>query len=354
MKHLISIIIPAYNCETTIRETLESILSQPVTDYELLIINDGSTDNTKMILQEYETQNRRVRVKTIKNSGPAEARNVGIQEAQGEYLMFVDSDDTLQPDALNRIEQILQKRPADLILFGFYIRNTIEKQAFAYHVSDCFLSNPQEIGSAFANLYFNNLLNQIWNKVYHADLIRTQNIRFQDYPYGEDRLFVLDVLQKCQNVQVLEDCFYNYFMRSTQSLVTRFYAEKPDVCNQIDQKVKDVMADLGAVKLRDMERIRYMYIKSMLSCITNLFLPSCPYTKKQKKIALQKLLSSPHLREELSAYRHYNLVTDVIAWVMKTRWIWLNQWMAKFILYMSQRHSNLFIKSKHPDAEICD
>lgn len=351
MKPFISIIIPAYNCEKSIQETLQSILSQSVQDYELLLVNDGSTDNTEKILKKFESQDRRVKVKTIKNAGPANARNVGMSMARGEYLMFVDSDDTLQPDALSTVEEILHQHPVDLIIFGFYIKNTLENQVFEYSVPPCDLTKKLEIASAFSSLYFNNLLNQIWNKVYRTELIQVHNIVFPDYQYGEDRLFVLEFLEKCQSVRVLEECFYNYFMRSTQSLVTKFYDKKAVVCELIDQKVKNLIACFGITDEKDLKRFRYMYIKSMVSCETNLFLPSCPYSPKKKNEALRELLSSPYLQKELSQYRRYHVITDVAAIVMKTQWTWLNRSMAKFILYMSRWHSNAFIKSKHPDAK---
>ncbi|MBC3516411.1 glycosyltransferase family 2 protein [Neobittarella massiliensis] len=351
MSPLISIIIPAYNCGTSIRETLESILSQQMKNYELLIINDGSTDNTEEILSEYEAEDHRIRVKTIENVGPANARNVGISLAQGDYIMFVDSDDTLQPNTLDVIEKILCEQSLDLIIFGFYIRNTIENQVFKYSAPECFLSDEQAIIAAFPTLYFDNLLNQIWNKVYRADLIRSKNIVFLDYRYGEDRLFVLDVLRQCRKVQVLEKCYYNYFMRAKQSLVTAFYDKKALVCNLIDRKVKQLITPFEIIKPEDLKQIRYMYVKSMLSCITNLFSPSCPYTKKEKNEALRELLSSSYLQEELTKYQRCHFITDITAFVMKTRWVWLNRWMAKFILYMSRRHPSVFIKSKHPGAK---
>lgn len=117
----VSIIIPCYNAEKSIQQTLDSALSQDYPDLEILVINDGSTDNTASILLENADNDSRVKVFTIPNSGPSIARKKGIDEATGEYYQFLDADDMLYPDAIGRLMAVAAADNADMVALSFDI-----------------------------------------------------------------------------------------------------------------------------------------------------------------------------------------------------------------------------------------
>ena len=120
----LSLILPAYNAEAYLTETLDSIFSQETPfRVEVIVVNDGSTDGTLALLQDYKNRYNNLTVITTENGGPSNARNVGIQAATGEYLMFVDSDDSLQSGALARLGEMVRQSAADLLIFGFQICN---------------------------------------------------------------------------------------------------------------------------------------------------------------------------------------------------------------------------------------
>ena len=123
---MISVIVPVYNVEPYLRECIESILGQTYRDFELILVNDGSTDDSGTICDEYAAQDTRIRVLHQKNSGVSVARNVGLDSVQGEYIAFVDSDDRVSKDYLAYLNDLIQIECADIACCDFLQNHPIE------------------------------------------------------------------------------------------------------------------------------------------------------------------------------------------------------------------------------------
>ena len=115
----LSVIIPAYNCADTVGETIDSILAQDISFMEVIVVNDGSTDRTGDVLREYAQKEKRVRIFTTQNKGPAHARNYGIAAAQGEYIAFADSDDLLRPGMYAALLSLAEENRLDVAACGY-------------------------------------------------------------------------------------------------------------------------------------------------------------------------------------------------------------------------------------------
>ena len=127
----VSIIVPIYNVERYLNRAIDSILKQTFTDYEIILINDGSTDNSFSIAQEYvEKYPERIRLITQKNAGLSAARNRGIDEALGEYVCFIDSDDFIKPDMIERLYNQISSKKADMAICG--VTKYIEETGYTY------------------------------------------------------------------------------------------------------------------------------------------------------------------------------------------------------------------------------
>ena len=120
MQPAVSIIVPVYNAETTLRHCVDSILSQEFTDFELLLVDDGSQDSSGSICEEYAGRDARVRVIHQENSGVSAARNNALDRARGEYLQFLDSDDWITPDATRLLVRTAREHQCDLVIADFY------------------------------------------------------------------------------------------------------------------------------------------------------------------------------------------------------------------------------------------
>ena len=355
---LISIIVPAYNAEAYLPETLDSIFLQEVSfPLEVIVINDGSTDSTLSLLQKYKLEYQNLTVITTENKGPANARNEGIQAALGKYLMFVDSDDALKKPSLEELAQFLKQREIDLVIFGFQIFNQQSQKEFSYIYESVYLDSPEMIGEHLLLLYQKNMLNQIWNKVYRREMIIKNKISFLPFHYGEDRLFVFEVLKHARSIQVLNNAYYYYYMRNNDSLVNKYYEDKFKVCCLIDQRIIDLAKQYQAINVEKMEILNYMYVKSVISCTTNLHSRTCPLLHRQKRKVLKEIINYPRVIQALEdlpkqADRKFLLLAKVLSLQSVTILYFVTFWATKIMKIAP----TAFMKAKHAENLIkeCD
>ena len=288
MDKLVTVIIPAWNAERYVENTLRSVLGQTHRRLKILVIDDGSTDGTAAILERLRREDERLDYRSVPNGGPAAARNRALEQLPGEtdYVMFLDADDLLEPDALDYALQNAQE--ADLVVFGFAIQQ-MDGTLRPYCEREQLLEREQ-LGEELPRLYKANLLNQVWAKLFAADLVR--DLRFPDYRWGEDRLFLFDALEKLQRLKVLPACKHRYVMHEGESLITRYYEKKFDVCCEIDSRIEKLCGDLH---VRDDADFRYMFAKSVFSCLTNLYSRSCTLTGEEKRAVAERIGGDPRV-----------------------------------------------------------
>ncbi|MBR4996071.1 MAG: glycosyltransferase family 2 protein [Alistipes sp.] len=204
MSPKISVIIPVYNTEKYLPHCIDSILAQTYTDFELLLIDDGSKDSSGVICDEYATKDSRVRVFHKENGGVSSARNWGLDNANGEWITFVDSDDYLNIEA---IEQMLSNKGEDLVVCSyqeFGIDNRINKLD-----DTCY--NRTSIIPKLGELMSNVAFMTPWGKLFKMDLIKSYNLRFaKDISFGEDTLFVYKYLLYTKSFMTQSNVVYRY------------------------------------------------------------------------------------------------------------------------------------------------
>lgn len=213
----VSIIIPVYNSELYIHQCLDSILNQIFSKdhYELLLINDGSTDSSGQICDQYAAADKRVRVFHQKNAGVSAARNVGLDHARGEWILFVDSDDYLGQDYLNILED------GDEFDFAMVNVNIFENG----HTKN-FTDYPTEIitkKSFFTKFRLYPNFAGPWSKFFRRDIIDRNKLRFDcGLNFGEDALFNLQYLHSCEKIKVTNQTAY-FYRESSNSLSKQKY-----------------------------------------------------------------------------------------------------------------------------------
>lgn len=217
---MISIIIPVYNAENFLKRCIESVERQTFENWELILVDDGSTDFSKVICDKYAQNNQRIKVIHKQNGGVSSARNVGMNHALGEYVMFLDSDDWIEPELCQ--ELIDGTSGSDFVIGGYkaiYKKNQIE-----YVVKARKNQFPEEFSNTFNQLYKNHLMNTPWAKLYKRDLIRDQKFD-EDIRLGEDFLFNLNYLPKCSYISIVSTTGYNYNVTNEDSATKKFKAE---------------------------------------------------------------------------------------------------------------------------------
>ena len=208
----LSIIIPVYNAENFIARCVDSILSQSFTDYELLLIDDGSTDESSAICDEYANRYRQVKVFHQNNAGPSVARNKGIEESKGEWIVFVDADDSVLP---NYLQVIFEKgMSSDVTFFSNYICYEDGTRALR-QLPNSLATTSAEQEKIICHLKQNDeeyeYFGYTWNKVFKASTIREHRIRFiEGLIIREDEIFTASVIQQANSISTLSDSIYLY------------------------------------------------------------------------------------------------------------------------------------------------
>lgn len=217
MSPTISVIVPVYNCETYISNCLDSILNQTYANIEIVIVNDGSSDGSEKIIKEYIERDRRIMYHYQNNSGPSAARNKGISCARGEYLVFVDSDDTV--DELY-IEQMLRKMidsRSDLVCCGY-------RDVSMYGVLKCtdFKFDSSVSMHTFMDMVCGGTGGVLWGKIYKAEIIKKNNLEMDKNIFmSEDLVFVLQYVSHCSSFAAINEHLYNYNRLNQNSISSK-------------------------------------------------------------------------------------------------------------------------------------
>ncbi len=207
----LSIVIPVYNVENYIPQCLESILSQSFKDLEIICVNDGSTDNSLSVLQDYKAKYGRIIIIDKKNEGSGIARNAGLSIAKGEYVYYVDGDDWIEDNALEKIIVKADKLNTDILIFGGLSYYEGKGKNGGYSADKL----PKE--------YFNKVFSSkdikkdifkfpstAWTKLYRRDFLIKNNIKFQDIKAGQDQLPFFHSMIKAERIALLPENIYCY------------------------------------------------------------------------------------------------------------------------------------------------
>lgn len=209
-----SVIIPAYNCAGTLESTVRSIQLSGLYDYEIILVDDGSTDGTAALCDELSGKFAEIRCVHQQNAGVSAARNRGIDEAQGEYLWFVDADDTVDEGSLADAAKVAEEQKTDMLIFGmsfdFYHKGKVYRRENLVPPYDGAILLEQ-LKSHFKEFYECNSLTPVWNKFCRKDIIAEHKIAFhKDMILMEDFLFVLELLAHCENIYCVPKAIYRY------------------------------------------------------------------------------------------------------------------------------------------------
>lgn len=218
MSKIISVIIPCYNVEEHIERVVASILIQTFEDFELLIINDGSTDNTANILLRIKELDPRIRVVNKVNQGVSMARNTGLDLATGKYVVFVDGDDWVDAKFLENYIMLLQN-DGDALIYQSFVSVFSDKQIEEKLPKVIF--EKDKLADALIILEQKRCLGGACNKIFSRDIIQQNNIRFDKrFSYGEDKIFTLEYLHYVNTIIFSDQCGY-YYNRTTESSLSK-------------------------------------------------------------------------------------------------------------------------------------
>ena len=234
----ISIIIPVYNAEKTIRRCLESIIISKYKQYEVILIDDGSTDNSVSIIYEYANKDNRIKIVIQSNAGPSEARNKGLKLAEGDIIAFVDSDDYVRDDYLEQLARAFERKEVDIVFFEFE-RVTQEGVRLSEH------KLPEMKTEYYKNLIAlseKDMFGYTWIKAFRKK--RFHKILFkEDMKLFEDEVFTCELLENPVNLYYLKEAIY-FYVCTDGSLVRKTHQEYCQLCDKVYHAWKGLLSQM--------------------------------------------------------------------------------------------------------------
>lgn len=288
-----SFIVPLYNREDTIKACLDSILNQTLKDFEVVIVDDGSTDFSGAIADEYAKNNECVRVIHKPNGGLSSARNAGMREALGEYLLFPDSDDECKLSLLEEVDKFYGK---DLIVYGYdtvYSKVVENKRLSEEDISSDNISLKQcliEIENVGA-------FNVAWNKVYKKELIG--ELLFEDLMPAEDLIFNCSYYKKVQSVAILSQILYRYNRKEDVSLATKYNPNLAEIVVRANQARISLYEGLNICDAQGEILLAKKAVGYAFSIVPNIFRKGNGLTRKQKRYQLKQIVKDKDLKKQV-------------------------------------------------------
>ncbi len=328
---LVSVVVPVYNAEDKIQYTIESILSQSYTKFELILVDDGSTDNSGIICDDISRINNKVKVIHQKNAGPSAARNSGISASRGDYITFVDADDSVDQDWLSLLIDAAGSSKADLIVTGYKGVEILNGHKSYRHIrrpnsSLKLISGHKVVLETTFTLIDDSLFNPLWNKLYKADIIRKHNLKLSTkYDLGEDFLFNIHYIEKCKSIYILDATPYNYLL-NLSGLTHRYKKDKFEALRGVTLEFREFLS-------RGNGSLDYYYQRLVRNCFSSfmeLFHSNCSMSLREKASEIRKIKEETIVQEMVSIYRPKSCKQRFILSILGWRNIYCILVMAKF------------------------
>ncbi len=253
----VSVIIPVYNVEKYLKRCLDSLVNQTFNDIEIICINDGSTDNSLKIIEEYAQKDSRIKLFSQENKGSATARNVGLDNANGEYLMFCDSDDWYESQMVEKMFSAIEKENVDLVVcdVNIVIDETNDRKDDTVYPRLGFIGKVDFNSNIKIKDKVKVLL---WKKIFRKSLVDKYNIRFPDGHKQEDCTFIRQYVLVAKNAYGLNEKLYNYVYR-TGSVMSKAFDKGAKDCLDTLYCFDNLLFFLSKIKNIGNSKLNYVY-----------------------------------------------------------------------------------------------
>lgn len=304
----LSIIIPVYNIEDYISKCLKSILSQRFQDYEIICVNDGSTDNSLAVLHSFN--DKRMKIIDKKNEGSGIARNIGLEKAVGEYVFFVDGDDWLEENSLQIILNEADRLKTDILIFGGLSYYDNKSQNGGY--------SADKLPKKYLNKVFSSkdikkdifkFPSTAWTKLYRRDFLQKNDIKFQEIKVGQDQLPFFHSMILAERIALLPQNLYCY-RKNRKGAVTAVKKKKNFSPVYVFYAVEEVLQKTGKL-----EEYKDIFVKRYFNKATSWLGKFQEDIKKEYFEEYIKLLS--YIQKQYCMYKKFKPTIKDSYWILK-------------------------------------
>lgn len=344
----VSIIMPVYKVEEYVGKAIESIQAQTLTDWEFLIVDDGTPDRSGEICDEYAAKDGRIHVIHKENGGAPSARNMAIELAKGEYFYFLDSDDWAEPTMLEDMYNLAKRDNAQLVVAGFYIDTYIGNGQFMtddYLVEDAVYPDKESFRKNAYKLFDKNLLYTPWNKLFEAKYVMENDLRFPT-TFWDDFPFNVSVVRNVERVTVTSKQYYHFLRARTESETAAY---RPGMYEKREEEhgwMMNLYKEWHVGDAASTEMIARRYVERFIGCVENITNPKCELSNKEKRQEIKKMLANPRVSKMVKIAKPRSVYMKIMLLPIKWKNTFLTYLEAKVITYVKIKNTKLFTKLK--------
>ncbi len=348
----ISVIVPVYNVEDFIGKGIESLLNQTFKNIEIYLVDDGSLDNSGKICDEYAKKDKRIKVIHKKNGGAPEARNVAIDKAIGKYLYFMDADDWIEKDYLEKMYTLAENNKADLVVTGFlmeYYQNGKEV-IYTTKCDDYIYKNQLEFRKNAYKYFNNSFLSLACNKLLKREIVIKNNIRFPNTKW-DDHHFNMEVLMDV-NVVVISSMAKYHWYRSRKGSETMINYSDPKMFEKRIEHYEHVLKLYKHWNIKDeksIDGISCYFIGRVFQCVQELA-DNKQISNKEKRKKVKEILNHPYVIDALSNAKSLSLKFKILTIPMKMKSVTFSLMFGNIINFIRKHFPGFFIKIKEKEV----
>lgn len=328
----ISIILPCYNVEKYIAKSIDSVLAQSYSDFELLAVIDGSPDDSKAIAEEYAIKDNRIKVLNKPNGGLSDARNYGLERANGEYIYFMDSDDWIEPTLLEDNLKIVEEENLDFIIFG-YIQDDENTDGELINSKEQ-VPNIKEWVRGDSNIEIDShhlgLLGYAWNKIYRKSFLDEHKFRFKKgISLVEDILFNAPIYKDSTKLRFNNKAYYHYMFRPVVTLMRTYH---PNFWELKKMRITAIGSFMDSWDINNRKEVlAYSFINGMRESIHSMFAYKNQLNNSQKINNIKEMYSDDISRELIKYYKGNSLKDKIHCFMVKYKLAYTTFVFAKII-----------------------
>ena len=303
-KEKVSIIVPVYNSELYLKSCVDSLINQRYADIEIILVDDGSKDNSGKLCDEFKEKNEKIVVIHKENGGTSTAKNLGIENAKGKWIVFVDSDDYVDDNYVDHLIENAISLNSDFVASGFEINYSKDNYSVPVGFPDekaIFKDTELKDGIYTIDLY--SLLNVDVCKIYKKTILIENNIRFdKKLNTGEDLVFNCEYLKYVHKIVLLSEISYHYIRRDEVSLVNLYRSNMIEMVKQCNQARYELYNFYDMLKGKYEQIYAKSYIGYMSSCVPNMYRRDCKITKLEKCNSIKQIMYDDKLQYFIKIY----------------------------------------------------
>lgn len=292
-ENLITVIVLSYNVAPYLPICFSGLLRQSAARFDLIIIDDGSTDDSGAICRDFAQNSPYTRFFSRNHEGVSAARNYGLSQVRTDYVLFVDGDDYLEPDAIERLYEIVNIRRPDLVIYGFFYETKGSKDRYPVAARTEYDATRQDMERRFPEIWDAGLMYSVCNKLFRTDLILNNGLLFETRTFGEDAVFCREYLKYCRNMAVLGSCLYHYICQRPDSLSNLYRPDLFDIRvrehRDLTRYFRGIQCDRAILE----ETLARRHIERVVGCIANECSPDSKKSVREKWKAIHEFLIHP-------------------------------------------------------------